>query len=183
MKKRILILVIFMLPFFSYAQVYCTWSGGGCADGLSNPTPYVVNIVQSICTTLGVPYIEAYSGRVGNACASNFQGRPIITYNSDFMNYLANQNLWAPISVLAHEVGHHVNNDITWYGALEHPWTRELRADYISGYVLFKLGASLYDAQSAFRIMFSWMGTESHPDTPKRMAALSQGYTRAANGF
>ena len=43
------------------------------------------------------------------------------------------------MSVLAHEVGHHVNQDLSWYGQFEHPWTQELQADFISGYVLARM--------------------------------------------
>lgn len=184
MKKIYLCLILFILSFsFVNSQVFCSYSGGGCANGLSNPTPLAANSVKSICNVLGIPYISTYAGNVGNACASNFQGRPIITYNSGFMNYLASNNRWAPISVLAHEVGHHINSDISWYGQFKHSWTKELMADFVSGYVMFKLGASLNDAKSGLRVNFTWMGSSSHPDSPKRIAALTQGYLRAANGF
>jgi hypothetical protein len=183
MKKLVFIFGIILYSYAGNAQVYCSYSGGGCANGLAYPTTYASNVVRNICNTLQIPYIDTYAGNVGNACASNFQGRPIITYNREFMNYLASNNQWAPISVMAHEVGHHLNNDISWYGSFKHPWTKELQADFVSGYVLRKMGASLEDAKSAFYIMFSWMGTSSHPDTPKRIAALTQGYMRASYGY
>nr|WP_321237216.1 hypothetical protein [uncultured Psychroserpens sp.] len=183
MKKIIIILIVLLFSITTYAQVYCSYSGGGCANGLVNPTQYVTNVVSDICNRLNIQYINTYAGNVGNACASNYQGMPIITYSSQFMNYLASKNSWAPISVLAHEVGHHINNDISWYGSFKHPWSKELQADYVSGYVLYKMGASLNDATSAFQHMFSWMGTTTHPDTPRRIDALTQGYIRAANGF
>lgn len=182
MRKYILP-IVFFCSITASAQVYCSYSGGGCANGLSQPTQYASNIVSNICNILGVRYINTYAGNVGNACASNYQGYPIITYNRQFMNYLSSNNQWAPISVLAHEVGHHVNNDISWYGAFKHSWTKELQADYVSGYVMYKMGASLENAKSAFYIMFDWMGSMSHPDTPRRIDALTAGYYRARNGF
>lgn len=183
MKKYIFTTLLILVFSYSYSQVYCSYSGGGCSNGLTNPTQYASNVVKSVCNNLGIQYIQTYAGNVGNACASNFQGRPIITYNVQFMNYLASKNQWAPISVLAHEVGHHINSDISWYGQFKHSWTKELQADFVSGYVLYKMGASLENAKSAFYIMFSWMGSSSHPDTPRRIDALTQGYIRAANGF
>lgn len=183
MKKLFITLLLSSLFCNIYSQNYCSYSGGSCSNGLAYPSQYAINVVQSICSQLGIRYIDTYAGNVGNACASNFQGKPIITYNSQFMNYLASNNRWAPISVLAHEVGHHINNDISWYGQFKHSWTKELQADYVSGYVLFKMGASLENAKSAFYLMFSWMGTSSHPDTPRRIDALTQGYLRAAKGF
>lgn len=181
--KTIILLLFMSLSLSSHSQIYCSYSGGGCANGLTNPTKYASDIVSNICYNLNISYINTYAGNVGNACASNYQGAPIITYNSQFMNYLASKNQWAPISVLAHEVGHHINSDISWYGNFKHPWTKELQADFVSGYVLFKMGASLENAKSAFYVMFSWMGSTTHPDTPRRMDALTQGYLRAANGF
>lgn len=179
--KRFTLLLGMALFSFSAAvgQVYCTYSGGRCADGLRPPTAYASRVVASVCEILRTPYIDTYAGNVGNACASRHYGEPIITYSSDFLNYLASRNEWASISVLAHEVGHHVNQDISWYGSFKHPWTRELQADFVSGYVLCRMGASMADATSAFRITFSWMGTALHPDTPRRIDALRQGYYRA----
>ena len=92
-------------------------------------------------------------------------------------------NKWAPVTVLAHEIGHHINYDISWYGSFKHPWSKELQADYVSGYVMQKLGVSLEDALSAFKTMFSWYGSYTHPDTPRRIDALSLGYLRASQGF
>ncbi len=181
--KKIVFLGVLFCSFVGHSQAHCSYSGGGCANGLSTPTKYASDLVYRICSTLNMQYIDTYAGNVGNACASNFRGFPIITYNSQFMNYLASKNQWAPISVLAHEVGHHINNDISWYGSFKHSWTRELMADYISGYVMYKMGASLKNAKSAFYIMFSWIGSASHPDTPRRMDALTRGYMRAANGY
>ncbi len=181
---RYIILIVFLfLVLDNQAQIYCSYSGGGCANGLTPPTQYASNVVSSICNTLGINYISTYAGNVGNACASNYNGTPIITYNVQFMNYLYSHNEWAPISVMAHEVGHHLNGDASWYGAFQHSWTKELRADFVSGYVLYHMGATLNQSKSAFYVMFDWMGSSSHPDTPRRIAALTQGFIRASNGF
>ncbi|MFH6994562.1 hypothetical protein [Flavobacterium sp. FlaQc-48] len=144
-----------------------------------------LNVVTSVCATLGISEIPVYRGEVQNACAfaDNF-GNRFITYNPNFLNYLYTNNQWAPISVLAHEVGHHFGMHSSWYGSFLHPWTKELQSDYISGYVLYKLGCpSIQDALSAMNLMFSYTGTASHPDSPKRMDALIQGYNRASQGF
>lgn len=183
-KQLFAILVFSSLSLSSIeAQVYCSYSGGSCANGLTNPSNYASSLVSRICSILGVSYIETYAGNVGNACASSYYGRPIITYNRGFMNYLASNNSWAPISILAHEVGHHISGDISFYGSFQHPWTKELRADFVSGYVLYKMGASLYDATSALRLTFSWMGSSSHPDSPRRIDALTQGWNQARRGY
>lgn len=172
-----------MLSTNIYSQS-CSYAGEGpCGQGLQNPTQLAYNIVSSTCKILNIPNIPVYSGQVENACASMIYGRPAITYGADFMNYLESRNPWAPVSVLAHEVGHHLNMDISWYGQFQHPWSKELKADFVSGYVLAKMGCTLQNAQAAFSINVNWIGTQSHPDTPRRMLALAQGYQRALNGF
>ena len=181
MKKVFLNIFLMFSCAFCFGQ-YCTYSGGSCANGLANPTNYATKIVSDICRTLNIPYINTYQGNLQNACAFELNGSPTIAYNANFLNYLSNHNTWAPVSVLAHEVGHHFYKDSSWYGAFEHSWTKELRADYISGYVLFKMGCSLENAKSTFYIMFDWMGSRTHPDTPRRIAALTLGYLKAYNG-
>lgn len=182
MKETLMIAILLALS-VSFCQGQCTYSGGGCHQGLAQPTPLAIKVIGDVCTVLGIQYITIYQGNVGNACASMYGGMPIVTYNYHFLNYMQSKNSWAPVSVIAHEVGHHYNADATMLGAFKHSWTKELRADFISGYALYKLGASLEDSQAAFRIMYSRMGSPTHPDTPKRMAALEQGWNQAASGY
>lgn len=181
--KIYLVVVLFSILTNSWGQG-CSYSGGSCVSGLSQSTQYAQTVTQNVCQILQIQYIPIYRAAVANACASrDFNGFPIITYNQNFLNYLAQNNNWAPISVIAHEVGHHYNLDITVLGSFQHSWTKELEADFVSGYVLYKMGASLNDALSAFYVMFNWMGSASHPDTPRRIDALRQGYHRASLGF
>ncbi|MEZ4828314.1 MAG: hypothetical protein R3C61_18795 [Bacteroidia bacterium] len=185
MKKLLFLLPLLCLLAGSHriiGQPYCTYSGGNCTSNLSPPTDYAQNQVNQICQILNLPLIRTYRSDTGNACATVYYNRPIISYNSGFLEYLKSYNLWAPVSVLAHEVGHHYNRDVLWYGNFKHPWTKELQADFVSGYVMYKLGASLSDAQSAQRVSFDWMGSTSHPDSPRRLDALTAGYHHAMWG-
>ncbi|NHE58977.1 M48 family metalloprotease [Cyclobacterium plantarum] len=181
MKNLLIALILVFGGQFCQAQS-CNYAGAAGHGQRYPASPYAKQVVLSICKTLGVPYIETVATDRGNAFASHSYGIPIIGYNEHFMGYLQLHNQCAPISVMAHEVGHHLNMDLSWYGSFKHPWTRELQADFVSGYVLAKMGCSLYDAQSAFRVMFAWMGSASHPDTPRRMAAMQQGYQQALMG-
>lgn len=178
--------LLFFLSCSSYSQIfYCTYSGGSCASGMQNPTALAQNITANICNVLNIAPIPIYQSSVSDACAfADIYGNKIITYNPNFLNYLYSNNQWAPISVIAHEVGHHYSGHSTWYGTFLHSWTRELQADFVSGYVLYKLGCpTAQDALSAMNVMFTYNGTSSHPDTPKRMDALVQGYVRASQGY
>ncbi|MDO8316596.1 MAG: M48 family metalloprotease [Flavobacterium sp.] len=181
------IILFFLLSTVSaYSQIYyCSYSGGSCDSGILPPSPLAQNVVFDICNTLSIPPIAIYESNVPDACAYGDKfGNKIISYNANFLNYLFNNNNWASISVLAHEVGHHYAMHSTWYGTFLHPWSKELQADYVSGYVLYKLGCpSIDNALSAMKLMFTYVGTNSHPDSPKRMDALAQGYIRASKGY
>ena len=91
-------------------------------------------------------------------------------------------SIWAPLSIFAHEVGHHYSGDATFFRPFEHSWTRELRADYISGYFLAKRGASLRNSQAAMLAMFDYYGSPTHPDSPLRMAAIEHGWRVGQSG-
>jgi hypothetical protein len=188
MKNFIKTLALLTIITGSLCQVNaqsCNYSGdGGCTSNLQNPSSRAWQVMDDVCRSLNIQRIYIYQGQLANACATTLSnGTPIISYNPAFLNFLESKNFWAPVSVIAHEVGHHYYAHSSWYGQFEHSWSKELKADYVSGYAMFKMGASLYDAQSAFRVMFSWLGSESHPDTPSRMDALTAGYNRASLGY
>lgn len=156
----------------------CSWAGGTSGTGLSPATQYAMSTVQSICASLQVPYIPTFRGGVPNASATSINNTPVIIYNPQFLNAMGTGHPAAPISILAHEVGHHINQDITWFGQFKHPWTKELQADFVSGVALRRLGFSLQDALSAQLLYFNQIGSQSHPDSYKRIDAISAGWYR-----
>lgn len=121
-------------------------------------------------------------GDVQNAGAVRGNGRRpgLIVYNPQFMERLEAGNKWGPISVLAHEVGHHYGP----YQASRNPWDRELGADQFSGCVLKSLGASLQDAlyTVARALPYSGRGSRSHPPTKLRIQAVTRGYRGCRRG-
>lgn len=157
-------------------SINCSFGGGSQGIGLMDPTINAVQGVQSICNVLGVSPIKIFQGNVPNAAATIINNTPVIVYNSNFMNQLSSFNYYAPYSVLGHEVGHHVNFDLTFYGQFQHPWTKELRADYVSGVAMRRLGVSLNNALSACYALYSTEGSSSHPDSPKRIDAVTLGW-------
>ena len=116
---------------------------------------------------------------VANAAAVNYGGKRYVLYNPNFINSLdrASGNRWASISVLAHEIGHHLEGH-TDAGQGSHP-TIELEADQFSGYALRKMGASLADAQSAMRLIASEHTSSTHPGKHNRLTAIEDGWNRA----
>lgn len=173
---------IFIMPFFAYAQSYpllCSWAGGSYGEGLAQPTQYAYQVSNQVAQALGVVPIPIYRGGVPNASATVINNGPVIVYSSQFLNSMdQSASQWAPVSIIAHEYGHHLNYDTTYYGQFKHPWTKELQADFVSGLAMARLGASLEQASRALRANFSYAGSHSHPDSPKRLDALAQGWYR-----
>lgn len=116
---------------------------------------------------------------VPNAAAVVQNGTRYILYNQHFMQSTREEvgNRWAPISIMAHEVGHHLNGH-TLDGGGSRPPT-ELQADYYSGFILQKLGASLNDARAAMMKLGSPQASPTHPAVHDRLAAIANGWTKA----
>lgn len=102
-----------------------------------------------------------------------------IIYDNKFLegvNSTTNTD-WAATSILAHEIGHHLNGH-SLDGTGSRP-SKELEADEFSGFVLFKLGATLYDAQAAMRELQGEKGSSTHPAKSARLAAIKKGWDEA----
>ena len=137
--------------------------------------------IEDICRAAGVAQkfeVHAYSHN--NAAAlvrwTPEGQRRFILYGSNFMRDMEQKTgtKWAPISIMAHEVGHHVNSH-TFGGQGDRP-ELELEADIFSGGVLQKLGASLEEAQAAMRLYAPEKGNLSHPGKAARLQAIYSGW-------
>lgn len=138
---------------------------------------------QQIVTVVGLKAnFEMMPARIDNAAAVTYGGRRYVLYNPDFINALVRTtgNKWAAVSVLAHEIGHHLNgHTVTRSGS--HPAT-ELEADEFSGFVLRKMGASLADAQAAMQLLASSTASPTHPARQDRLAYIAKGWHNAGGG-
>jgi len=104
----------------------------------------------------------------------------VILYNEDFMEWLQAQHSWAAVSVLAHEVGHHLDGHATISVPNDHPWRRELAADWLSGCALRNMNAPLSGATAAMhaiRSRFGSGGGPSHPPVERRERAIEEGWS------
>lgn len=117
-----------------------------------------------------------------NAVATTADGQRYILYSTAFLeNFKKEANTqWAAYSVLAHEVGHHLSNhDLTETD----PRIRkryELEADRFSGGMLYRMGATLEEAQAGINT-FSLEGESStHPGKRARLEAVAVGWKQAA---
>ena len=120
---------------------------------------------------------------ISNCLATTYKGIRYILYDRDFMDAIATRtNSWSSTSILAHEIGHHVNgHTLGKESTLSESRQMELEADEYSGFVLFKLGASLSEAQEAIRVYGSDKDDSysTHPKRDKRLRAIEKGYNKA----
>lgn len=122
---------------------------------------------------------EIREANVPNAAAVLHNGKRYILYNPQFVTQLnrATGTKWASISVLAHEIGHHLNRH-TVNGRTSLMAT-EIEADEFSGFVLRKMGATLDEAQAAMKLIGNSRATSTHPAGDDRLAAISKGWDKA----
>ena len=126
---------------------------------------------------------------VNNASATSYKGIRYIFYNDSFMNKIVNRtNSWSNLSILAHEVGHHINghtmdmvlyaNDVVTAVSKEKGREQELEADYFSGFVMAKLGATSSEATQVMAMISSDADdtNSSHPAKSKRLEAITKGF-------
>jgi len=104
-----------------------------------------------------------------------------ILYDQNFMKSvkLSTGNDFSQWSILAHEIGHHLSGHTLTSGGESH--TQELEADEFSGFVMYKMGATLPQAQSAINKFCSNEGSISHPPKKYRLLAVETGWYNAKN--
>jgi uncharacterized protein (TIGR02145 family) len=89
---------------------------------------------------------------------------------------------WPTLTILAHELGHHMNNHLT--NPLPDATRRgmELEADETAGFLLYLMGGGLEQGKLAFREA-SETGSYTHPPRAQRHEALARGYADAVKRF
>ena len=126
---------------------------------------------------------EVKAAGVPNAAAVLRDGHRFVLYNPFFITEMRDRthNRWAPIAIMAHEVGHHLNgHTLTSSGSQP---KLELEADLYSGFILQRMGASMADAKSAVESLPDDSKTPSstHPPKLDRLAAVGSGWQRACD--
>ena len=189
MKKSLLALFTFFLSFQIFGQTNIrigSHANVSYNSGWSVPMQNFASvaegqqIIQNILDAVGrSANFEIRQANVENAAAVAYGGKRYVLYNPNFINALDRRtgNQWASISVLAHEVGHHLYGH-TVSGQGSQPAT-ELEADNFSGYALRKMGASLADAQATMRLIATETASSTHPGRSSRLAAIEDGWESA----
>jgi hypothetical protein len=151
------------------------------APAPAQTAPAPTDVIREITDAVGLKarFELRATHDVDNAAAVVYDGKRFLLYNPDFLNAVnrAGHTDWAGISILAHEMGHHLNGH-TLRGGGSQP-ADELEADEFSGFVLRKLGASLAQAQAAMATVSDDQGSSTHPGRAPRLTAISEGWQRA----
>lgn len=137
----------------------------------------VYNIVKY--TGLQPNFIVIEKNDVKTASAYIANGKRYIAYNRLFIYKLRNKSKtdWAAVSVLAHEIGHHLLGHTLKYKNLG-PGD-ELAADRFSGFILFQMGATVDEAKAALNTVGHEIDTLNHPTIDIRIQALVNGWKEA----
>lgn len=147
---------------------------------LSEPSAAALEIVAQILTYAGLPQsFEVYSANIYNAAALMADNQRVILYDPQLIADIeeVTDHDWPAVSILAHEIGHHLAGH-----TLAETYLRayELEADYFSGFILQKMGATLEEAQAVMNLLRDHPNMTDHPPQAERLAAIAQGWQEAA---
>lgn len=192
--RTIIILLISLLSLKTYGQLElnfnlagtCSYYGEAMNNSVYgfNSSQEADNIIETILSNVGLKKnFQINAANVPNAAAVINGSTRYILYSQSFIgqvNSMTNSR-WASISILAHEIGHHLNGH-----TLESTGSRpsiELEADEFSGFVLAKMGATLAEAQLAMNTIASENSVSStHPVKSARLEAIAVGWYKAREG-
>ena len=106
-------------------------------------------------------------------------GKRLILYNPMFMDQVAEygEGNWPHLMVLLHEVGHHLQGHLFEAGSeFKH---REIEADRFSGFMAYRMGATLDQAISVASHFAQEWDTPTHPPRDQRLRAIINGWEQA----
>ena len=123
---------------------------------------------------------ELKEADVLNIEASISHGKKYIIYNPAYFATLTNitKNKWAAMTLIAHEVGHHLNGHTKRRGGSKP--ALELEADEFAGFILQKLGATLEQSQQVMHFIAKTKESSTHPARSSRLLAIEKGWNKAA---
>lgn len=141
----------------------------------------VKQIVENIVSYSGLGYNFDLLRRdyMNNAFAAIYKNKRIIAYDPALFRDvdLYSKSYWSSLSILAHEIGHHLNgHTLDEEGS---NYKSELEADKFSGFILYKMGASFDEAQLAIKTLGSNEGSVTHPSKRDRLKAIGDGWNTA----
>lgn len=143
----------------------------------------VREMLQDILDITGLQTdIRLKEADVLNIEASISHRKRYISYNPVYIASLnkITRNRWAVMTLLAHEVGHHLNGHTIRKGGSTPEL--ELEADEFAGFILQKLGATLQESQNVMHYISIAKESRTHPAKNSRLRAIEKGWNKAAAG-
>ncbi|MBI4947803.1 MAG: hypothetical protein HY840_15540 [Bacteroidetes bacterium] len=146
-------------------------------DSKTEAEDAVENIVKYTGLIQNFQIVENRS--ISTAIAYNKKKIRYIAYNPQFMLRVKDRTKsdWGAVSVLAHEIGHHLAGH-TLIKKNRNP-QEELDADRFSGFILYKMGASLEEAKSVINLVELNSNSKTHPTKTARLIAITIGWLDA----
>jgi tetratricopeptide (TPR) repeat protein len=199
--KKLILPALLLLCLAAHAQLtnkisyYCSYYGQQaklteleiCLGEKSLPGLYehdrATKILKDITGEIGLPlnFLLVECMGIENCMAVNLQAKKgflrYIIYDDAFLKSLdstTSNSYWSSVSIFAHEIGHHLSGH-TLDSMGSRP-DKELEADRFSGFVMYKLGATLEQAQAAMKEIGAVRIVSTHPPLPNRLAAIRNGW-------
>jgi len=192
MKNLILLTTLLFTSLLS-AQDPITIHNGCNFEGDENETEYysfdpsneATQIVRKILDGAGSLSYNSFiikESNVQNAVATEFNHQRFILYSTVFLEKFKGdaKTKWAAYTVLAHEIGHHLNNHDFGEKDPKKRKSMELEADKFAGAVCRTLGASLEESLAGIESMKLEGETATHPAKSARRAAVANGWKKQA---
>ena len=148
---------------------------------ISLPAKRETDIITKILSFTGLPVnFKIFSADISNAAALIIEEERIILYDPSLLKVvdLKSNTYWTSISILAHEIGHHLSGHTL--SSNSNLLQKELEADKFSGFVLYKMGASLEQSTAAITLFGNNIDTRTHPSKIRRIEAIKNGWNEAA---
>jgi len=184
------LLLLLLLPVLLPAQERirvahaCSYKGENLLNDYFTfaPSTEADRIVQEICDAQGLAKnFIVKSANVPNALATiESDGRRVILYSTLFLEKFKadSRTRWAAYSVLAHEIGHHLNGHRFNEQDPERRKAMELEADKFSGSALRMLNAGLDDSKAGIEQFAEETETAKYPPGSARREAVASGWKK-----
>ena len=184
MKKATLLAVLIAIVSFSFADpvsVNSEYEIKIPVDTSMMKISDVREMLQEIIDITGLQTdFQLKEANVLNIEASVSRRKRYILYNPTYISTINNltKNKWAVMTLLAHEVGHHLNGHTMHRGGSTPEL--ELEADEFAGFILYKLGATLKQSQNVMYYIAKEKASRTHPSKNSRLSAIEKGWNKAS---
>jgi hypothetical protein len=151
-------------------------------DSVMQKIPALDDMLLEILDAAGLNYnFELKKADVLNIETSISHKKRLILYNPSFIASLNSitKDKWAVMTLLAHEIGHHLNGHTNRRGGSSPKL--ELKADEFAGFVLHKLGATLHQSQNVMHYIAKTKDSRTHPARESRLLAIEKGWNKASD--